>query len=402
MATAYDTANIIIPKSAGYKSGSLYGWNPQVGSLVDFAVTRAGATATRVNEAGLIESVAANVPRIDWAEGGSCPSLLVEPQRTNNFLRSQEFDNASWVKISATVTTNSTTSPDGTVNADTFNINNSTGLDALTQSISVTSGTTYSMSVYVKAGTHTGQVILREGGNNANVYYNFGTSTTTSSGTWMNSAETVSVGNGWFRLKIVFTPTSTGSFSFQVATFNTGGTNNFFVWGAQFETGNYVTSYIPTTATTETRNADVIQKTGIASLLGQTAGSIAGEIKPFNTSSMRLTLTDSTAGGTIRISIASGDIILINPGRSNISAARFGVYDGTDYIKFASSYSPSSIAISVAGVDEETIGNASPTVTLTRVNFYGFVYAAPFFGRIRSLAIYNYALDSTERNSLSS
>ena len=85
MATAYDTANIIIPKSAGYKSGVLQAWNPQTSSLVDFAVTRTGATATRVNQSGVREAVAANVPRIDWAEGLSCPSLLVEPQRTNIF-----------------------------------------------------------------------------------------------------------------------------------------------------------------------------------------------------------------------------------------------------------------------------------------------------------------------------
>ena len=47
----------------------------------DMDVTRATA-ATRVDENGLIETVAANVPRIDYT-GGGCPHILAEPQRTN-------------------------------------------------------------------------------------------------------------------------------------------------------------------------------------------------------------------------------------------------------------------------------------------------------------------------------
>ena len=150
MATAYDTANIIIPQGGGYKAGSLYGWTPSSGSLVDFSVTRAGATATRVNSSGLIESVSANVPRWDWAEGGSCPSLLVEPQRTNLALRSEELDNGVYALVNATITADSTTSPDGTTTADTLTDDATTGQHRITQEIAVTSGTEYTFSVFVK------------------------------------------------------------------------------------------------------------------------------------------------------------------------------------------------------------------------------------------------------------
>jgi hypothetical protein len=49
-------------------------------------VTRA-TTATRVDENDLVSSVASNVPRIDYT-GGGCPSILLEPQRTNIVLNS--------------------------------------------------------------------------------------------------------------------------------------------------------------------------------------------------------------------------------------------------------------------------------------------------------------------------
>jgi hypothetical protein len=50
------------------------------------------------------------------------------------------------------------------------------------------------------------------------------------------------------------------------------GTSGLYVWGAQLEVGSYATSYIPTTSASVTRNADVISKTGISSLIGQTEG----------------------------------------------------------------------------------------------------------------------------------
>ena len=46
--------------------------------------------------------------------------LLVEEARTNLIVRSEEFDNASWVKSDASVTANTTVSPDGTTNSDTL------------------------------------------------------------------------------------------------------------------------------------------------------------------------------------------------------------------------------------------------------------------------------------------
>ena len=80
---------VIVPDR--YKADKLYSQIP-VDGTGDFTVVR-GTTATRVNASGLIESVASDVPRLDYT-GGGCPSLLVEPAATNLLLRSEEFDDA--------------------------------------------------------------------------------------------------------------------------------------------------------------------------------------------------------------------------------------------------------------------------------------------------------------------
>ena len=81
----YNDASIVITPN-GTKAGKLYAVKPTDGSG-DLTVTRA-TSATRVNASGVIETVGANVPRLDYSNG-TCPSILVEPQRTNVLLNSE-------------------------------------------------------------------------------------------------------------------------------------------------------------------------------------------------------------------------------------------------------------------------------------------------------------------------
>ena len=76
-------ASLIVTPNA-VKESKLYSVVPSNGNG-DMDVVRA-TTATRVNSLGLIESVASNVLRLNYEAG--CPSILVEPQRTNRLLNS--------------------------------------------------------------------------------------------------------------------------------------------------------------------------------------------------------------------------------------------------------------------------------------------------------------------------
>ena len=319
MATAYDTANIIIPKSAGYKAGSLYGWNPQGGSLVDFPVTRAGATATRVNEAGVREAVAANVPRIDWAEGGSCPSLLVEPQRTNIF--PQDLS----------------------------------GSGVVTRTITVANATVYSVSV-----EGTGSMALSGAG-----------------------AGTVSEGS-----PVTFTSSSTS------LTLTLTGTLDY----CQVEAGAYATSIIFTELVQETRNADVIQKTGIASLLGQTEGVLFLEFKSFQ-GGTRFNGIELFGNADNRVGIFKDindevEAIIRSGGVTITPSTPFS--SGYNYVKAAISYKTGDIRFYCNGspifTDTDTFNFAAP---LTTVNF-SIANLISFEGRLRIASVYDYIFTATE------
>jgi hypothetical protein len=282
MSTLLDTASLIVTPN-GYKEGKLYSVVPSSGAG-DLDVTRA-TTATRVNSNGLIESVASNIPRLDYTNG-ECPSILVEPQRTNLLTYSQDFSNSDWIKENASITANSTISPDGTTNSDTIS-----SVLALESSVSqietIATNTSYSFSVYIKKDNNESrfpEIVLRtDGVSYVEQYVQLNTKTGATVVRYQNgtvSHKVESLGSYW---KI--TLTNVGLLDVLIiarirpAVTDVFGTYNpqigsIIAWGAQLEAGSYATSYIPTTSASVTRNADVISKTGISSLIGQTEGTL--------------------------------------------------------------------------------------------------------------------------------
>ena len=281
-----DNASLITIPS-GYKSGVVYSQVPTSG-LGDLDFTRA-STATRINSSSLIESVASGVPRLTYPIGGGCPSLLLEPQRTNILQRSEQFDNAYWEKYRCDIGINAQISPSGIQNAET--ITSSVGetiIPAITTSGLTFSGNTrYSTSLFVKKlGTadtfrlaYVDNVINFAGGL---VVFNVVTQAITITQPANNSitASIEDYGNGWYRLIMNFLTIAIPTFNYiEYAIPTVSTTNTFAVWGAQLEAGTYPTSYIPTVASSVTRLADTASKTGITSLIGQTEGTIYAEIK---------------------------------------------------------------------------------------------------------------------------
>ena len=275
-----DKASLVVTPNA-YKTSKLYSVVPSDGSG-DMTVTRA-TTATRVNSAGLIESVAVNVPRLDYLNS-NCPSLLVEPQRTNNFLYSEQFDNIVWITVGGTITANSIIAPDGTLTADKLvmsngQVGNSADGVGIRQLIDIGSNS-YTFSIFAKAGEFSTLRFRENQVTGAFLTVNLlnGVITNGDSNQFIN-AKSELYSNGWYRVSFQ-TPTLTALYKYSVRVSETGnGTSGIYLWGYQSEAGSYPTSYIPTVASTVTRNADVISKTGISSLIGQTEGTIYAEIK---------------------------------------------------------------------------------------------------------------------------
>jgi hypothetical protein len=227
----------------------------------------------------------ANVPRLDYLNS-TCPKLLLEPQRTNLALYSEQFNNAAWVATSTTVTANTTISPDGYQNADTMIITDSNS--RIVQVSSLGAGT-YTISAYVKVLSTTTAGTMRFApvvdGSNANSFF---TPTTE-----------------WARYTQTFTA-ATGVTAIALRGSATGFVGNVAVYGFQIEVGSYATSYIPTLAASVTRGADFAQQTGITSLIGQTEGTLFLDFESGANDSIDYAFSINDGTTTNRIAIFRG------------------------------------------------------------------------------------------------
>ncbi len=312
---------LIVP--ARFKTGKLYtqiattSAGLVLGSSGDFNVTRA-TTATRFNSAGLIESVASGVPRLDYYTSGGtagCPALLVEPSAVNSVLQSEAWNVSPWAATSgsqgATVSGNVTTSPDGTTNADKLIEAAVTGNHFCLQNFTLTSGTTYTASFFVKASERTRGRLRMSG---SGVYWDMDFNLTSGTVTGGTNPFIQNFGNGWYRIGATFTATQASNnfilFLYDASgnvSYTGDGTSGLFVFGAQVEVGSVATSYIPTTTGSITRNADVISLSGaVSGCIGQTEGTIYAEVVLSRVNANPLiTISDGSDTNRIQIAFAS-------------------------------------------------------------------------------------------------
>ena len=215
---------VMIP--SGYKEDVVYSAIPTNGSG-DLSFTRA-SNGTRVNSAGLVEVVAWN---------------LVQ--------QSETFDNVAWIKQFATVTANSTTAPNGTLTADTFNVT-ATAYSSIYNNgaLSLSLGI-YTQGIYAKKGTKNYLYILDLTATSAKAWFNLDTGVvgTVASG---YTATMESVGNGWYRCSLSQNTSITPSyFHFGASdsdnSFTPSSSGNIYIWGAQLNIGSTAKPYFPTT-----------------------------------------------------------------------------------------------------------------------------------------------------------
>ena len=290
-----------------------------------------------------------NVPRIDYTNG-SCPSILVEPQRTNLALRSQEFDNLTWTMFNGTVLANQTIAPDGTNTADKVTMGGA-GSATLRQTISgVSNGTVVTFSLYIKQGS--------------------GVTAFLDISDTKSTVDITPTAN-WIRYTYSVAFNSTNNF-IDIELRGTSGSAFCYIWGAQLEVGSYPTSYIPTVASSVTRNADVISKTGISSLIGQTEGTLFMDCKinalPLDGSFFGIQKTSSNF--VIRFG-SNGSVIYAQSynGSTNLFYQTFSYTLGSR-IKAAFAYKAGSYAFYINGVQIGTGSNATtiPTCDATMFN----------------------------------
>ena len=425
---------LIVP--ARFKTGKLYtqiattSAGVVLASSGDFNVTRA-TTATRFNSAGLIESVASGVPRLDYYTSGGtagCPALLVEPSAANGILNSQDTA-TSWL-IGANLTSGYTdvigvSGNNLTVAVSGSNIGAALGrMQRISNNVALASGSTYTISFLMRqTGTHTigGYYAVITGGAAGDLGGGFSVSGSFSSGSTYNSAGTTNRirrveqwGTDVYRCSETFTMTASGTLTaFNLAPLSgvSSASNPAVGLGIAFaapqiELGALPTSFIPTTTGSVTRNADVVTLSGaVSGCIGQTEGTIYAEVdlRASASSSARrivnmrvdgsnlLSLEIPTAGTSVDFSAVSGG--------SSVTATASGITTGIYKIAVGYNSAASGTVLYVNGTlrDTKTIAIPNLSAAVLGLGVRGDGGAGTQFNdRIRAVAIYTTRLTNAE------
>ena len=404
----YDKASLALIPS-GTKASTLYSVLPANGNG-DFTHTR-GSTATRVNKDGLIESVAANVPRLDYpiVDGvvQDCPTLLLEPSRTNALPYSEDF--SQWSPTTGITVTGSQFN-ELTGNSDAYKIesNGSTGFLQISETVAATSGNnTY--SVFAKKGTNNKVSLRGLSGVDFRVVFDLDTGTIDSQLNTVSS-KIEDYGSGWYRLSVVFSGANT-TFYIYPSVLGTADAGNIYVYGAQLEAGTYETSYIPTSGSAVSRSFDDCAGAGTTAEFNDNEGVLFAEIQGLNdtdTGNRYISISDGTAANSVMIQFRnSGELRAYNggTGSANLIFLDTGA-DLTDNIKIAIQYGTTTgdYKVYVNGVSQ-TIYSLFSASSISGLNQLRFEYAtgsSNFYGKTRQLIVFNEALTDAELTTLTS
>ena len=250
--------------------------------------------------------------------GATPKGLLIEEARTNIAPNSHQFTANSGVTRSGELIF----APDAVNEGDSFTISSGSseahqiGMSGMSGS-AVTIGTVHTVSFFAKLLNGTPNIGVRgfgKGGSNQHPIFNVSNGTVANVGSsWESGTKIEDFGNGWFRCSCVVNPSAQfapiihmleSGDNQGVLTYTGNGTDKIALWGGQVEVGSFVTSHIPTSGSTVTRNADV-------ATMGPTTGGtelIANGTFDTDTNNWQAgTATLSSVSGKLRVTSTGGD-----------------------------------------------------------------------------------------------
>lgn len=386
----------------------------------DFDFTRS-TTATRENSSGNIESVAANLPRIDYL--GGTGHILLEPQSTNTATYSNDFTQGDLFNGSnnpslagSVLSANQSTAPDGTNTAQKLTDNNDSGTGSIVlnyNSTIFTIGEASTVSIFVKKDTVRYFRIAI-----ANLDTSQATSFDLDTGLVNDGTGVMTdYGDGWYRCSVTTTTTTdlVGAVSFSISENSDrgggnlrNGTKSTFLWGLQAEEQSFPTSYIPTSGTTVTRNADVCDNSGSSDLINSTEGVLYAEIAALadDGSFREIALSDGTANNRVELRFTdnSNEIqVVVRAIDGAVQHARqTSAYTITSFNKIAFKYKLNDFAFWINGVEVATGtgGNTFSSNTLTELAFDNGNGDSGFYGKTKCVAVFKEALTDAELTAL--
>jgi hypothetical protein len=361
------------PAYAGDEVSGVYFQDFQVEQgLVATDYIETGATTAK---AGILE----DMPRLDYSGGATCPSLLLEPQRSNLMVQSEGFSTTAWTDnaTDTNVTANATTSPEGLQNAAEIEFTSS-------------SAEIYDQFTNVASSMHIGTMFLKNNGVNfveleltggapsiaAEVTIDLRDGTLSNQvGDYTPTIE--DYGNGWWRVAIGDTGTATiatPAYKLKSVGSNTG---SFYAFGAQVEAGNYPTSYIPTYGSSVTRSVDVCEDAGSSTTFNDSEGVLFVEFSALADSGRdnqwRFLISDGTNNNRIQIGLPNAtNNLYASCIASGVTSADMThtLNNASSNHKVAIKYKANDFAMYVDGVEVDADTSGSTPTGLDIFDFY--------------------------------
>jgi hypothetical protein len=400
-----------------------------IGDAVDIAFPQAEIVTYQTTPGPYVATTASAYygPRFDYDPVTLAPrGLLIEEARTNVLTYSEQFNGPAWVSFAASVSVDVTAAPSGVTVAD--KITEAAG--AANQSVyngNTAPFSTVTASIYFKSSERTFAHLSVSGGGSAQWFaatFNLTTGVVTqqlagASGT-ISGATITNAGNGWYRCTVtgitgasaastfVYCGPSTTATptpgSFGVLAYSGTAGSGIFAYGAQLEAGAFATSYIPTVASTVTRNAEnaVMTGTNFSSWYNQSEGVfIANGTALVESSTTGYWNVNATAGvnaNSMYSAFADARQLRVfdGVGAEQVSIASSGV-TALVYAKTAAAYKLNDFAVSTNGGAVAT--DTSGTLPAPTQMFIGSSNGA-YNGWIAQIAYYNTRLPNTQLQTL--
>lgn len=308
-----------------------------------------GNTLTGIANGDMV-TCSSNQPRVmPGGDGTGGLGLLVEGARTNTAIRSQEFNNASWVKANAgasaapTVTADQAVAPDGNTTADqiAFPAVSSGGDVSIVRQPFTGTAAAWSATVFLKRASGSSTVYLF-------MYDDAGT-------TWYTTACTVTT--SWSRCAVENKTLTAAGWEFAIGVdlragaVSSGqaaqGAQTIFAVGYQGEAGAFATSYIATAGATATRAIENVFTSSISLTALGAQGSAAVTLVPIADGAANL------AGTGLLMNTAGRPIYFVSTMRiwdgATEAAASSGTVTAGTALRVWSTWAGSSMTVQVVG-----------------------------------------------------
>ena len=399
MSLADQASLLFIP--SGYKSQKVYSIFPTDGDG-DFDFSRSGS-ATRIAKNGLITTVDSNVPRLEYPliDGvvNGCPSLLLEPQRTNLITYSEDFSQWS-IFDNITRQANYGIAPDGTQNS--FKIASSGAVnDFIYKSLSITPSTNYTISFFIKNIDSQRTKFYNPSQNDIIINWNGSNIQSITSG-----ATYESFGNNWYRITTTSQSLSGGGLVVRFYP-STNNAASIEIFGYQLEAGSYATSYIPTNGSAVTRNAETCNGAGDAATFNDSEGVLMAEISALadDGTNKMLSLSDGSTNNRVLIkydNIANRlEFFVLSGGSSQYLLIELSLVSTLNN-KIAFKYKENDFSVWANGFELDTNTSGNTPIGLSELAFNDGVGGNDFYGNTKQIQYYNSALTDSELETLTS